>query len=143
MEKNFKFMGIYIGILCFCAILLILVTSLSNTSLDPSYDDVDGGKKPESAMNSTMEQSVLTLTKTNEELTDKVNSLTDEIKAKDKAIAEYKAQTDENSVKLYSVAKLYISGDEKDARELLKTVDTKGLNSDDLAFYNSLQNKLK
>ena len=37
MDRKFRIMGIYIGLLFFVSILLILITSFSNNKMDPSY----------------------------------------------------------------------------------------------------------
>lgn len=38
MERKFKIMGVYLGLLFFISILLILITSFSNSKFEPSYE---------------------------------------------------------------------------------------------------------
>ncbi|MBR0277365.1 MAG: hypothetical protein IJQ50_02755 [Clostridia bacterium] len=142
MGKKLKFMSLYIGILFFVVILLILITSMSNVSLDPSYEIITG-EGGNNSFDNTLEQNVNTLTIINERLNERVSELADEIENKNKIIEEYESGKNENAEKLNSVAKMYINDEIENAKKEFERIDVNLLDEENATYYESLKNKLK
>lgn len=142
MDRKFKVMGFYIGIMFFVVILLILVTSFSNTELDPSYDVENEKSEYQVTFNRTMEQSVNSLTESNEKLNDRVKELTEQIEEKNKIIADYESKNNESIRNLQEAIKLYIMDDDESAREKLSQVNPEEIGEENLDVYNQLSQKL-
>ena len=86
MDRKFKVIGIYIGLLVVVSILLILVTSFSNSKMDPSYQVENEEKLNSVSFDSTLEQNVNTLTENNRILNEKVKELNLHLEEKEKII---------------------------------------------------------
>ena len=141
MDRKFKMMGVYIGLLFFAVILLVLVTSFSNTELNPSYDAADD--EYQVTFNRTMEQSVNSLTENNEKLMAQVKELEKNISEKDALISEYEKQNSEDLALLNNAMRFYISGDTSSSSAELEKINAEKLSEQDLGIYNQLKNKLK
>ena len=141
MDRKFKMMGVYIGLLFFAVILLVLVTSFSNTELNPSYDAADD--EYQVMFNRTMEQSVNSLTENNEKLMAQVKELEKQISEKDALISQYEKQNSADSVSLGNAVSFYISGDTSSSSSELEKVNPENLSEEDAKLYNQLKNKLK
>lgn len=137
MDRKFRVMGIYIGMLFCVAILLILVTSFSNTKLDPSYEIENEQSDYQVTFNRTMADSVSQLTETNEKLSERVKELTKELEEKNKIISEY-----ENN-NINEAMKQYILGNISGAKETFEKIVPEKLTEKDLELYNQLSLKLK
>ena len=137
MDRKFRVMGIYIGMLFCVAILLILVTSFSNTKLDPSYEIENEQSDYQVTFNRTMADSVSQLTETNEKLSERVKELTKELEEKNKIISEY-----ENN-NINEAMKQYILGNISGAKEAFEKIAPEKLTDKDLELYNQLSLKLK
>ena len=137
MDRKFRVMGIYIGMLFCVAILLILVTSFSNTKLDPSYEIENEQSDYQVTFNRTMADSVSQLTETNEKLSERVKELTKELEEKNQIIAEY-----ENN-NINEAIKQYILGNISGAKEAFEKIVPEKLTEKDLELYNQLSLKLK
>ena len=137
MDRKFRVMGIYIGMLFCVAILLILVTSFSNTKLDPSYEIENEQSDYQITFNRTMADSVSQLTETNEKLSERVKELTKELEEKNQIIAEY-----ENN-NINEAMKQYILGNISGAKEAFEKIVPEKLTEKDLELYNQLSLKLK
>lgn len=137
MDRKFRVMGIYIGMLFCVAILLILVTSFSNTKLDPSYEIENEQSDYQVTFNRTMADSVSQLTETNEKLSERVKELTKELEEKNQIISEY-----ENN-NINEAMKQYILGNISGAKEAFEKIVPEKLTEKDLELYNQLSLKLK
>ena len=137
MDRKFRVMGIYIGMLFCVAILLILVTSFSNTKLDPSYEIENEQSDYQVTFNRTMADSVSQLTETNEKLSERVKELTKELEEKNQIIEEY-----ENN-NINEAMKQYILGNISGAKEAFEKIVPEKLTEKDLELYNQLSLKLK
>ena len=137
MDRKFRVMGIYIGMLFCVAILLILVTSFSNTKLDPSYEIENEQSDYQVTFNRTMADSVSQLTETNEKLSERVKELTKELEEKNQIIAEY----EDNNIN--EAMKQYILGNISGAKEAFEKIVPEKLTEKDLELYNQLSLKLK
>lgn len=137
MDRKFRVMGIYIGMLFCVAILLILVTSFSNTKLDPSYDVENEQTDYQVTFNRTMADSVSQLTETNERLSERVKELTKEVEEKNQIIAEY------GNNNINEAMKQYILGNISGAKECFEKIAPEKLTDKDLELYNQLSLKLK
>lgn len=137
MDRKFRVMGIYIGMLFCVAILLILVTSFSNTKLDPSYEIENEQSDYQVTFNRTMADSVSQLTETNEKLSERVKELIKELEEKNQIIAEY-----ENN-NINEAMKQYILGNISGAKEAFEKIVPEKLTEKDLELYNQLSLKLK
>ncbi len=141
MDRKFKMMGVYIGLLFFAVILLVLVTSFSNTELNPSYDAADS--EYQVMFNRTMEQSVNTLTENNEKLMAQVKELEKQISEKDALILQYEKQNSADSVLLGKAVSFYISGDTSSSFSEIEKINPENLGEEDAKLYNQLKNKLE
>lgn len=137
MDRKFRVMGIYIGMLFCVAVLLILVTSFSNTKLDPSYEIENEQSDYQVTFNRTMADSVSQLTQTNEKLSERVKELTKELEEKNQIIAEY-----ENN-NINEAMKQYILGNISGAKEAFEKIVPEKLTEKNLELYNQLSLKLK
>ena len=137
MDRKFRVMGIYIGMLFCVAILLILVTSFSNTKLDPSYEIENEQSDYQVTFNRTMADSVSQLTETNEKLSERVKELTKELEEKNQIISEY----EDNNIN--EAMKQYILGNISGAKEAFEKIVPEKLTEKDLELYNQLSLKLK
>lgn len=142
MDRKFKVMGIYIGMLFCVTILLILVTSFSNSKLDPSYQIENEQDEYQVMFNQTMAESVTNLTETNEKLNERVKELTKEVEEKNQIIADI-GKTDEDSLNLNEAMKQYILGNNSGAKEVFEKIAPEKLTEKDLELYNKLSLKLK
>ena len=137
MDRKFRVMGIYIGMLFCVAILLILVTSFSNTKLDPSYEIENEQSDYQVTFNRTMADSVSQLTETNEKLSERVKELTKELEEKNQIISEYEYNN------INEAMKQYILGNISGAKEAFEKIAPEKLTDKDLELYNQLSLKLK
>ena len=137
MDRKFRVMGIYIGMLFCVAILLILVTSFSNTKLDPSYEIENEQSDYQVTFNRTMADSVSQLTETNEKLSERVKELTKELEEKNQIISEYEYNN------INEAMKQYILGNISGAKEAFEKIVPEKLTEKDLELYNQLSLKLK
>lgn len=142
MDRKFKVMGIYIGMLFCVTILLILVTSFSNSKLDPSYEIENEQDEYQVTFNRTMAESVSYLTETNEKLNERVKELTKEVAEKNQIISELE-KNDAYSTNLNEAMKQYILGNKTGAKEIFKNIAPEKLTEKDLELYNQLSLKLK
>lgn len=142
MERKFRIMGIYIGLLFFVSILLILVTSFSNNKMDPSYDVETEQQQNQISFDRTMEQSVNALTENNRVLNEKVEDLNSQLEEKDKLIEEYNNLYNEDVLNLQKAMKCYINDRSEEAKNILVTIKIENLNEEDIQVYNNLVNKL-
>lgn len=146
MDRKFKIMGIYIGLLFFVCILLILITSFSYTKIEPSYEVEETGK---SKFDITMEQSVTKLTETNQKLNEKVSSLNDKVYAlekslyeKDDIIKKYESKYNADYINLEKSIALYLEGNNSEAKKILESINRDNLNQEIIPIYDNLLNKL-
>lgn len=150
MERKFKIMGIYLGMLFFVSILLILITSLSNSKFNPTYPVDEISAKQSVSFDATMQDSVSKLTETNQKLNDKVKEQNDKIIAlenslseKDAVINEYQNKYNADTEKLYMALSLYVSDNEQEAQTALETVVRENLSPENQTVYDNLLNKLQ
>lgn len=150
MERKFKIMGIYLGMLFFVSILLILITSLSNSKFNPTYPVDEISAKQSVSFDATMQDSVSKLTETNQKLNDKVKEQNDKIMAlenslseKDAVINEYQNKYNADTEKLYMALSLYVSDNEQEAQTALETVVRENLSPENQTVYDNLLNKLQ
>lgn len=142
MDRKFRIMGIYIGLLFFVSILLILITSFSNNKMDPSYQIENNQKQNPISFERTMEQSVNTLTENNRILNERVEELKLQLEEKDKIIQEYNNMYNEDSLNLQKAIKCYINDELEETKINLDLVKIENLNEEDIQVYNNLVNKL-
>lgn len=147
MDRKIKIMGIYIGLLFFVSILLILITSFSNTKIDPSYEVEENEKL---SLDITMEQSVTKLTETNQKLNDKVSGLNEEINRLEKElyekndiIKEYEKKYNEDYINFEKAIAFYISGNINETKKTMELVNRDNLDQNTVLVYDNLLNKLK
>lgn len=150
MERKLKIMGIYISLLFFVSILLILITSLSNNKMDPTYQVEETTVQQPVGFNATMQDSVSKLTETNQKLNDKVkeqsNKITElenSLSEKDNTINNYKNKYNEDTENLIKALNLYIGDNEEDAETILEKVNRENLNPEYQTVYDNLLNKLQ
>lgn len=150
MERKFKIMGIYLGMLFFVSILLILITSLSNRNFEPAYVTGETEEKQAGNFNLTMQESVTALTEENQNLNNKVQEqdkkileLEKKISENEKIIEEYHQKYNENAEKLYEVLILYANDDIKEAKEIFNMINRENLNIENQEIYDNILNKLK
>lgn len=141
MERKFKVMGIYVGLFFFAVILLVLVTSFSNTELNPSYD-AETEDEYQVTFNHTIQQSVNSLTEMNEELMSQVDELEKKVEEKEKTISEYEKKNSSDKTALENAARYYIADDNNSAAAELDKINIENLDKEDLDLYNQLNNKL-
>lgn len=91
MERKIKIMGIYVGLLFFVSILLIMITSFTNTKIDPSYD-VESVENQQINFNKDMEQNVNILTENNRLLNEKNIQLKKQLDEKENLLNEIKTE---------------------------------------------------
>lgn len=142
MDRKFKVIGIYIGLMVVVSILLILVTSFSNSKMDPSYQVENEEKLNSVSFDSTLEQNVNTLTENNRILNEKVKELNLQLEEKEKIIEEYKNVYNEDSFNLQKAIKYYIIDEIEEAKINLELVKSENLNEEDNRVYNNLVKKL-
>lgn len=140
MDRKFKAMSLYIGMMFFAVILLILVTSFSNTDLTPSYDVEKEQSEYQVTFNRTMEESVNSLTESNEKLNEQVKKLSAEIEEKKSELEKYRSEDVNN---LLSSVNLYLEGNKDGAREKFSLVNLENLEGEYIELYNKLNSNLK
>ena len=124
----------------FAVILLILVTSFSNTDLNPSYDIEKEQSEYQVTFNRTMEESVNSLTESNEKLNEQVKKLTAEIDEKNNRLSKYQSDDVNN---LLGAVNLYLSENTDGAREKFSLVNKENLEGEYIELYNKLEINLK
>ena len=142
MDRKLKIMGIYLWLLFFVSILLILVTSFSNSKMAPSYEAVSEQMQNKKSFDTTMEESVNVLTENNLILFEKVEKLNSILEEKEKIIEEYKTTYNEDVLKLQKAMSLYINDSLKESKTTLDSVIKENLNEENLQTYNNLIKKL-
>ena len=140
MDRKFRAMSLYIGMMFFAVILLILVTSFSNTDLNPSYDIEKEQSEYQVTFNRTMEESVNSLTESNEKLNEQVKKLTAEIDEKNNRLSKYQSDDVNN---LLGAVNLYLSENTDGAREKFSLVNKENLEGEYIELYNKLEINLK
>ena len=150
MERKFKIMGMYLGMLFFVSIILILITSLSNSKFKPAYSAEEISNQKNSGFNSTMQESVTSLTQTNQNLNNKVKEQNEKIGEleriiyeKDELINDYKKIYNEDTENLYMALKFYASNDIEKLRNTAEIINRDNLNPENQAVYDNLLNKLQ
>lgn len=150
MERKLKIMGIYISLLFFVSILLILITSLSNNKMDPTYQVEETAVHQSVGFNATMQDSVSKLTEINQKLNDKVKEQSSKItelenllSEKDNTINNYKNKYNEDTENLIKALTLYIDDNKEDAKTILETVNKENLNAEYQTVYDNLLDKLQ
>ena len=91
MNRKIKIMGIYIMLLFFVSILLILITSFTNTKFEPSYNI----EQTEENYNTSFEQKVNNITEYNMILMKENMELKKQLEEKTETIKEYKQKFSE------------------------------------------------
>jgi len=142
MDRKLKVMGIYVWLLFFISILLILVTSFSNSKMDPSYEVVSEQMQNKKSFDTTMEESVNVLTENNLILTKKVEELNLLLKEKEILVENYKTTYNEDVLNLKKAMSLYVNDSLDESTKILDLIKTENLNQEDLQTYNNLKNKL-
>lgn len=142
MERKLKIMGIYVGMLFFISILLILITSLTNTKIDPSYELENVEEQYQVNFDKTMEQNVNNLTEHNRLLTERNIYLNEQLEEKNKIIENYEKKYNQDVVNLQNAISLYIGDDKTAAKNTLETVNRENLNPENQSVYDNLLNKL-
>lgn len=150
MERKFKIMGIYLGMLFFVSIILILITSLSNSKFEPTYSGGEVLNNQNVGFDSTMQDSVTSLTQTNQILNNKVKEqniiiteLEGKISEKENLIKEYKETYNEDTENLYKALKFHINDDVEETKKLIKLINRDNLNPENQTVYDNLVNKLQ
>lgn len=138
MDRKFKIIGIYLGLLFFVVILLVLVTSFSNTEFDPSYDVEDN--EYQVTFDRTMEESVNSLTDNNEKLRGEVTELNKKLAEKELEISKYNSVEVKN---LLNAAKFFLNGDEDSAKIRIDGLNESMLPEEYKELYTILIKKLK
>ncbi|MBR3604477.1 MAG: hypothetical protein IKL52_00435 [Candidatus Gastranaerophilales bacterium] len=141
MERKLKIMGIYTGMLFFVSVLLILVTSFSNSKMDPSYD-VEAEKQKQINFDATLEQSVNVLTENNRVLNETVEDLKKQLNEKDNIIYEYSSVYNEDMKNLYKTMSLYTLGEKEEAKKVFQTVDKENILEYEKPVYDVLSKNL-
>lgn len=142
MERKLKIMGIYVGMLFFISILLILITSLTNTKIDPSYELENVEEQYQVNFDKTMEQNVNNLTEHNRLLTERNIYLNEQLEEKNKIIEYYEKKYNQDVVNLQNAISLYIGDDKTAAKNTLENVNRENLNPENQSVYDNLLNKL-
>lgn len=141
MERKLKIMGIYTGMLFFVSVLLILVTSFSNSKMDPSYD-VEAEKQKQINFDATLEQSVNVLTENNRVLNETVEDLKKQLNEKDNIIYEYSSVYNEDMKNLYKTMSLYTLGEKEEAKKVFQTVNKENILEYEKPVYDVLSKNL-
>ena len=146
MERKVKIMGIYVGLLFFVSILLILITSLSNSKFDPSYDLIEEEKV---TFSKTMEDSVSKLTETNQNLNEKVSELNGQIDKlkeslyqKSEVVVQYEKMYNDDFKNLQKALSLYLEDNDEEAKKIIENVKKENLNPENQTVYDNLMKKL-
>lgn len=134
-------MGIYTGMLFFVSVLLILVTSFSNSKMDPSYD-VEAEKQKQINFDATLEQSVNVLTENNRVLNETVEDLKKQLNEKDNIIYEYSSVYNEDMKNLYKTMSLYTLGEKEEAKKVFQTVNKENILEYEKPVYDVLSKNL-
>ena len=149
MDRKIKIIGMYIGLLFFISILLILITSLSNDKFEPLYSLEETIESEKSGLDSTMMDSVSSLTEMNKTLNEKiieyqnkVENLEKEISSNKVVIENYEKNYNEETLCFYKALKLYVQKDIQEAKEIVLTIDRELLNEADKEAYDFLINEL-
>ncbi len=149
MDRKIKIIGMYIGLLFFISILLILITSLSNDKFEPLYSLEETTESENSGLNSTMMDSVSSLTEMNKTLNEKiieyqnkVENLEKEISSNKVVIENYEKNYNEDTLNFYKALKLYVQNDIQEAKEIVLTTDRELLSEEDKEVYDFLVNEL-
>ena len=149
MDRKIKIIGMYIGLLFFISILLILITSLSNDKFEPLYSLEETIESEKSGLDSTMMDSVSSLTEMNKTLNEKiieyqnkVENLEKEISSNKVVIENYEKNYNEDTLNFYKALKLYVQNDIQEAKEIVLTTDRELLNEADKEAYDFLINEL-
>ena len=149
MDRKIKIIGMYIGLLFFISILLILITSLSNDKFEPLYSLEETIESEKSGLDSTMMDSVSSLTEMNKTLNEKiieyqnkVENLEKEISSNKVVIENYEKNYNEDTLNFYKALKLYVQNDIQEAKEIVLTTDRELLSSEDKEVYDFLINEL-
>ncbi len=149
MDRKIKIIGMYIGLLFFISILLILITSLSNDKFEPLYSLEETTESENSGLNSTMMDSVSSLTEMNKTLNEKiieyqnkVENLEKEISSNQVVIENYEKNYNEDTRNFYKALKLYVQNDIQEAKEIVLTTDRELLSEEDKEVYDFLINEL-
>lgn len=140
MDRKFRAISLYIGMMFFAVVLLILVTSFSNTDLNPSYDIEKEQSEYQVTFNRTMEESVNSLTESNEKLNEQVKKLSAQIEEKDKKLSKYSSEDMKN---LLEAINLYFDKNKDEAREKLSLINPENLEEEYIELYNKLELNLK
>ena len=149
MERKIKVIKIYVGLLFFVSILTILITSLSNSKFDPAYSAEQGMMINSPGLNSTVEDSVSSITETNKNLSNKiseyeskVSELEKQLEEKNTSLKEYETKYNENTIKFYSALKFYVQGNKTETMKIFETINRELLSEDDKSVYDELIKEL-
>ena len=143
MERKLKIMGLYIGILFFVAILLILVTSFSNSKINPSYDVEESENQYQVSFNKTMEENVNSLTENNRILNEKNIELNKQLEEKDNIIKTYEEKYNDDVINLQKAMSLYINNNVEEAKTTFELINRENLDLENETVYDNLLNKLQ
>ena len=143
MERKLKVMGLYIGILFFVAILLILVTSFSNSKINPSYDVEESENQYQVSFNKTMEENVNSLTENNRILNEKNIELNKQLEEKDNIIKTYEEKYNDDVINLQKAMSLYINDNVEEAKTTFELINRENLDLENATVYDNLLNKLQ
>jgi|GEM_PF-1858669 len=147
MKQKIKAMWLYSGIVFCVAILLILVSTLSQVRLSPTAE-IKTDKAEQQAFNQTITQNITKVIKEKEDLQLELES--QKAKNADFETKLNEAMTDKNNLtKAYEAAdmlidakNLYDSGKYKSAKEQLQNVDFDALSENSKTLYENLKKAL-
>ncbi len=143
MERKFKIMGVYVGLLFFVSILLIMITSLSNDKINPVYMAEEFEKEETVDFSVTLQESVSDLTAKNEKLMSTVEEQNKKIENLEKFVEDYQNSYNEDTVIFMESLKLYAKDKFNEARDLLKTVNAENLTEENRNVFENMIEKLK
>lgn len=150
MERKFKIIGLYLGMLFFISILLILITSLSNRKFSPTYSGIENLEQQSVSFDSTYQESVTKLTQNNESLNNivkeqnvKISELEKELIEKDKIIKEYETKFNSDAENLYKALSSYLNDNKEETKIIVKSINRENMNPENQTVYDNLLNKLQ
>ena len=143
MNRKYKIMGIYGGLLFFVSILLILITSFTNTKFNPSYEVENVEEEYAVSFNKNMEENVTSITEHSRLLTERNIELSKQLEEKSKMIESYEKKYNKDYLNLYQAMILFVDGNRSEAKNMLEKIDIEQLSPEDKTVYDKLLNKLQ
>ena len=147
MKNKVRFIWFYSALMFAVALLLILVSTLSQTRLSPNQTVITA-KQEEHIFNQTIQQSVTGLVAEKEKLMAEAKALTDKIAEQDLKIISLTKDNDEQKMVmettdfLINAKNLFDLGKYKDSKEQLQNVNAGVLSESAKGLYSNLVKQL-